>query len=835
MIPFKAARQIFLASRRFERNVQVGFRKEFHLASLPDAIALRITGRTFYKVYINGEFVFYGPARAAHEHARVDRIDVRSHVRPGDNVLAIEVAGYNAGNLYVTGEYSFLMAELEADGQILLHTDADWSGLELKQKRGYAENYSHARCVSEIYDLDADYYRWRTLDQAAFAALALPQLPVETIPDPLTFLERGAGMPDYQTVKYARIINVSSVAPAVGTNRISGVPMMVRTIPETPEQGPIERPVVDCKNDRDIPFSGQLVRGEVSGPTNAQALEVFNDHGTTAVDFDFVEMASAFPGLEFTADHPLTVDLIHVDKLTPEGNFDPLNCHSITVIRLHCDAGRYRFEAFEPYGVRYLRVIVRGAKHFTLHDVFLRRCQYPDLKGGSFLCNDSALNRIYDAARLGLRMNTFDDFMDCPGRERGGWASDSFWTARAARLLYGDTKVERAHLENFLADSLGKYFPDNLPACYPAQENCCIQNWTLFLGLELYEYYRRTADRDFLRDRAVQVDRLVGTLSRYENKFGLLEDLPEIIYVDGTTASNDLYNRPISTATNALYAEMLRRLGQIYGRDDWIAKAGTILTVIRKVCDIKDTTEAGNFVPDAFAMDAAGTITPGKYSSEAAHYFYLWLGLIGRATLPGFYAMLLNEFGSAPVVPYSNETRFKLRADSLVGTGIRFEVLHQNGEVPRLLGEMTRLYTYMLDHGPGTLWEGWSRLSNVNHGYQSHAAVWLFKSLLGVNIPDEVDHTIELTPRPCGLRWAKGYTVAGNGIVSVAWEAGAGTFTMSVAVPEGYRVSLALPEEILGWNNELIFPGMAERRRLAPGEKRVVGIQQSFRLQATRP
>ena len=835
MNPFKAAKQIFIKSRRFDRNVQVGFRKDFHLASLPDTIGLRISGRTFYKVYLNGEFVFYGPARAAHEHARVDRIDVRNQVRIGDNILAIEVAGYNAGNLYVTGEYSFLMAELEADGRMLLHTDADWSGVELKQKRGYAENYSHARCVSEIYDLDANYYRWRTLDQAAFTALGIPLLPTEVIHDPLTFLVRGAGTPDYQTVKYVRMINVSSVEPATGTDRITTLPMMVRTIPETPEQGPIERPVIDCKNDRDIPFSGRLAWGDVSGPTNAQELEVFNDHGVTAVDFDFVEMASAFPGLEFTADHPLTVDLIHVDKLTPEGNFDPLNCYSITVIRLHCEAGRYRFEAFEPYGVRYLRVVVRGAKHFTLHDVFLRRCQYPDLKGGSFLCSDSALNRIYDAARLGLRMNTFDNFMDCPGRERGGWASDSFWTARAARLLYGDTKVERAHLENFLAGSVSKYFPKNIPACYPAQENCCIQNWTLFLGLELYEYYRRTADREFLRDRAGQVEKLVGTLSQYENKHGLLEELAEIIYVDGTTSSNDLYNRPISTATNATYAVMLQRLGEIYNREDWIATADKILTVLKQVCLIQDTTDFGHYVPDAFAMDDAGTITSGKHSSEGSQYLLMWLGLINKTKLPGLCRLMIEEFGVNPVVPFSYSTSFLLRMSTVFGSCIRFEVLHESGEYEKLFNEMAKIYTYMLDHGPGTLWEGWERHSNINHGYQSHAAVWLIKSFLGLNIPDEVDKTIEIAPHPCGRQWAKGYTVAGDGIVSVAWEAGDGRFTMSVAVPDGYRVTLTLPEEIFGWDNELVFAGTAERRRLAPGEKRVADLRQSFRLQAARP
>jgi len=544
---------------------------------------------------------------------------------------------------------------------------------------------------------------WRT---AAADTVEYPE-PIEVIHDNnIKFLDRGAGTPDYQTVKYAKLLHVSNVVLAPEGERITDYPMMKKTVPETQEKGPIERPVVDCKNDRDIPFSGEIKFGAVSGLSNAQEISIQSENDTTALDFDFVEMASAFPGIEFSCDNKVTIDLVHADKLTEDGGYDPRNCYSITVIRLHCEAGRYRFEAFEPYGVRYMRVIVRGAKSFVLHDVFMRRCQYPDLKGGTFLCSNNDLNRIYDAARVNLRLNTFDNFMDCPGRERGGWAMDSFWTARAARLLFGDTKVERAHLENFLADSLSKYFPDFLPACYPAQEGCCIQNWTIFIGLELYEYYRRTADLEFCRDRAGQVEKMIGTLSKYENKHGLLEELPEIIYVDGTTASHDLYNRPISTATNAMYAVMLQRLGEIYNREDWIAKADKILDIVKEVCIIPDTDDFGHFVPDAFAIDDAGNITKGKYSSESAQYVYMWLDIIDRDKLPGMFRMMFEEFGANPVIPFSNSAAYVLQAEAFVGTGIRFEVLHKFGEYAKLLNEMTKIYIYMIDNGPGTMWEG---------------------------------------------------------------------------------------------------------------------------------
>jgi alpha-L-rhamnosidase len=175
-----------------------------------------------------------------------------------------------------------------------------------------------------------------------------------------------------------------------------------------------------------------------------------------------------------------------------------------------------------------------------------------------------------------------------------------------------------------------------------------------------------------------------------------------------------------------------------------------------------------------------------------------------------------------------------LGSDLFVGTGFRFEALHAGGEHARLMNEMIHLYLYMIDNGPGTLWEGWGRGSSINHGYPSHAVVWLFKSFLGINIPDEVEKTIDIAPHPCGMTWAKGYTRAGSGVVSVSWKCEPRKFTMDVCVPDGYRVTLKLPDEFWGWNARLYHGDGREEASLAPGQTSLMGIEKSFRLEAER-
>ena len=226
-----------------------------------------------------------------------------------------------------------------------------------------------------------------------------------------------------------------------------------------------EDPVAECEYDREIPFRG-TARPSAGGNGGFVELHVESSEDSTALTYDFGELSSSFVGVEVSLPAGGAVDLVHADRIGDDGTIDPHGCASRCVVRLYCPRGRTRLESFEPYCVRYLRVIVRRARAFTLHDVFLRRYQYPDLVGGTFLCSDGKLNRIYEAARLTLRANTVDVFLDTPGRERGGWLCDSFWTARAARLMFGDTRVERAMLENFLAPTVARHFDGYSPAVY---------------------------------------------------------------------------------------------------------------------------------------------------------------------------------------------------------------------------------------------------------------------------------------------------------------------------------------------------------------------------------
>ena len=140
--------------------------------------------------------------------------------------------------------------------------------------------------------------------------------------------------------------------------------------------------------------------------------------------------------------------------------------------------------------------------------------------------------------------------MDCPDRERGGWLCDSLWTARAAAMLLGDTRVEREFLETFLltpADGMFRgFFPETYPgskADYAAMTG--ITTWSFWLMCELCEYVRRTGDTALCDRFADRVAAFVDGSRSFLGQSGLLERLPWL-FIDWSVSNYGEYQTPIS-------------------------------------------------------------------------------------------------------------------------------------------------------------------------------------------------------------------------------------------------------------------------------------------------
>ena len=88
---FAKALPIWLAGKEKEMNIQAKFVANF---IGKENIKLKITGATYYKVFLNGKLIHYGPSPTARSYARVDIVNLDA-VEKGNNVIMIEAVGYN--------------------------------------------------------------------------------------------------------------------------------------------------------------------------------------------------------------------------------------------------------------------------------------------------------------------------------------------------------------------------------------------------------------------------------------------------------------------------------------------------------------------------------------------------------------------------------------------------------------------------------------------------------------------------------------------------------------------------------------------------------------------
>jgi len=148
---------------------------------------LAITGSSAYDVRVNGEFVAFGPARAAHGVYRVDELDLSKFLTKENNIITITVAGYNVNSFYHLDQPSFLCAELIRDGEVIAATGK--TGFVCKVFSEHEEKvhrYGFQRTFTEVFNIKqngADFFTNEQYDESELIETACT--------DEKVFIERG--------------------------------------------------------------------------------------------------------------------------------------------------------------------------------------------------------------------------------------------------------------------------------------------------------------------------------------------------------------------------------------------------------------------------------------------------------------------------------------------------------------------------------------------------------------------------------------------------------------------------------------------------------------------
>ena len=761
---FQSAQPVWLSGQETERNVTAGFRAVIDKPAQGQTV-LRLTASNLYRAWLNGEFLGHGPARGPHGFFRVDELDLTHRLRAGKNVIAVEVVSYNSPSYYLLNQRPFLQAEIEAGGKVLAATAPTGGGFparRLRDRLQKTESFSYQRTFSEAYRLTPAWAAWRTSAKARFESEPLTAMPGGSL------LPRRVPYSEFALRRPVRLI-------AEGTIHTAEPPAKHWRVRSNP--GAFAREELELDTTR-LVLSIQQTPGAAPDRT-LTGKPMLAVPALAYRTFDLGTNLTGFLGVQVEAREPARV-LLTFDEILTNGDVRFNRLGVVGAVVLDLAPGRYSFETIEPYTARYVKLTtLQGAVQVS--DVTLREYVNPNVTRASFVSSDERLNRLFAAGRETFRQNAVDIFMDCPHRERAGWLCDSFFTARVAPELGGDTLVEQNFLENFLKPATYPKLPaDVLPMCYPADHpnGTFIPNWTLWFVLELEEYLDRSGDRAMVDAFRPKVMALLDYFRRFRNSDGLLEKLPSWVFIEWSKANS--FVQDVNYPSNMLWAATLASAGRLYSAPELAAEAVRLQDTIRR-----QSFDGDFFVDNALRKDAKLEVTRNR--SEVCQYFAFYFGTATPDSHPKLWHRLRDEFG--PDRAKAGRWPEIWAANSFVGNMLRAELLSRQGHSQQLLDESAAYLLYMAER-TGTLWENVEPDASCNHGFASHIVHTLYRDILGLRRVDAIHKTVELRFTGLKLERCRGAVPVPEGLVELEWSQGPEGIEYRAKVPAGYQVKV---------------------------------------------
>ena len=712
-ITFCKAVPVWVQGRETEMNLWVSLRA---IIKPGKRARLRVTGHAAYHVRMNGELIAFGPAKCGEGYYRVDDLDLSDYIQT-TSVITITVAGYNCICGSILYKPSFICAELIENGEVTAATGH--SGFDCRYVTEHvqkAQRYSNQRTFGEVYEMTPEVNAWYSDAQADLSGYKAAVL--SPVSDEKLFIARECGYNTYTKVFPEAIVSREAFALDAKTAADISYPHYMRPAVAT------AFPPDEIQLDTYLLYKNLITISSTPAndpPANEPLAE---GHAAT---YKWRGNTTGCICMRVKCKKSARIVILFEEYITPENEIIHYgSIHNCVVWDLQ--KGSYDLSTFEPYTLQALRLYVISGE-IEVERVFVQYfgANQPDV---AFTGCDDALREICAGAIETYRQNTFTIFMDCPSRERAGFLCDGFFTARVEYLLTGKNEIEHNFLQNFfMADQFHAEIPDGLfPCCYPSHAGL-LNNWVMWLVIELREYFDRTHDFAF---RDAIYERLLKTFSyfeKYENADGLLEKLDGWIWVDGDKTKCTELVQDVNYPTNILYAQAVEAMGRMYDKPALLEKAQRI----------KKTAEMQSYMPDkGFYCDNAirsedGLLHLSGEATETCQYYYFYFDATTPQKRPELWNRLKNDFGPGRVVPNQWPT---LKEDApyphifpsnmLIGNQFRLSLLFRYADKEQFLNELKSYYLPMVRQ-TNTLWEHDTDKRSCNHAFGSHLLCWLYE------------------------------------------------------------------------------------------------------------
>ncbi len=693
---FKKAVPIWVKAKDYYEKLNTHLIFKAEAESLKDTV-LKLTASDFYKLYVNGRFVGFGPARTAKGYARVDEYDLSEYSETTGNEIIVMVAGYYCRSLSTVCQESFFVAELLKQDQPILYSGRDFGCYNNTKRVKKVERYSVQRHFGEIYNEDgADIFSQSPLNTVA----------VNPVPN---FIERQVPYADFSEKSLDSYVSRGEFTENGKKGRINAYSFDPYDETKQPMYGVFKREEIEF-----TPFRYSETLAQKKTADGGKFPAALDCGQWMMFDFNTVEVGFIQLSVEALEDTQL---ILAFCELCSHDEFVAGKINAQNVVQYNIKKGvSINAETFEPYGFKNVALFVKKG-NVTVKGLGLRSYKR-DMSGiikREF--KDPELRKIYDCAVRTFAHNVVDIYMDCPTRERAGWLCDSYFTGRAEHFFFGTTDVEDAFLENYiLYQSEGEYPEGLLPMVYPADphDNCkVIPQWSMWYVLEVCEYLdirNPKADKERFRPSVMGV---LSFLEKHENELGLLEHLTGWNFIEWSKANGWCYD--VSYPTNMLYSALLCAVEDTFGVSGLKEKARKLRETV-----IEMSFNGEVFIDNA-VRDSEGVLKNTHNVSEACQYYAVLFGDVDleNKKFAELYKTIKKGFGE--FAEKNSEKYDFCPINAFIGMYLRMNLLHNIGD-PALMSENLKTFFGGMCDLTGTLWELKTPVGSLDHGFASYAA-----------------------------------------------------------------------------------------------------------------
>jgi Glycogen debranching enzyme len=768
----KEAVPVWAENRENEMNLNLGFRTVFEVKN-PKSAKIKIAASTLYRIYINGEFVGSGPARAAHKYYRVDEYELTDRIKPGkENILAIEVAGYNINSYYTLDQPSFLLTELEADGKIILASGKEkpvFEAFVLEERLQKVERYSFQRPFTEYYRMKDGYDKWRTSSK-----MAVKKIKLQTYPT-VNLLPRRVLMPEFKVIEPVSVLSKGTIVRFKPDHYFKDR-SLVNIGPQLKGYKEEELEVKPSQEIQELKTSHMEMIGKPYSSIKNLSLQT-NDFYIFNMGVNY----SGFIGAKLHCKKPSKI-YFHFDELLT--NDDVISKKRMADVNnqivYELQPGTYDLETLEAYTFKYLKIMVLEGG-CRIENIYLREFTYPENEKAWFQSSNFKLNAIFEAAKQTFNQNSVDLFTDCPSRERAGWLCDNYFSSIMEKELTGDAKIAYNFLENYALPEKFDHLPDGMvPMCYPADHNDgnFIPNWSLWLIVHLEDYAQRGGDKALIKQLQPRIEKLLKYFERFENESGLLEKLEKWVFVEWSKA-NELV-QDVNYPTNMLYYGALRAAGILYYNSDYLKKAEHVKKEI-----LSQSFNGEFFVDNALRANEEIKIT--NNTTEVCQYYAFFFNIATPDSHPKLWKRIRDEFGPTRNTEQVYPNVYP--ANAFIGNYLRMALLAEQNLQSQLLSEIQE-YFFSMAERTGTLWEFMQHHASCNHGFASYLGHVIYANVLGVKKIDYINKEISLSFNDIPLNDCKGSVPIGDDCIELHWNRSGETLFYSFKAPAGYKVKI---------------------------------------------